>query len=104
MSGGVESKARRRFMLSEGSTRRGFAPRRVGMPSERDGFMLSTLTEKEHEAMKRRIYGLLAVMCLILAATPAVRAADIVSFAVTDGNIQFDKSTGTVPAGDRFRT
>lgn len=46
--------------------------------------------------MKRKIYGLLAAVCLVLVVTPAVRAEDRVDYAVTGGNIRFDKSTGTV--------
>lgn len=54
--------------------------------------------------MKRRIYGLLAAVCLILLIMPAVRAANIVNYAVTGGNIQFDKSTGKIVGCDESVT
>lgn len=55
--------------------------------------------------MRRRIYGLLAAVCLILAVMPAVRAADdIIDYPVTGGNIKFDKSSGTVTSCESLVT
>ena len=50
--------------------------------------------------MKRWIYGVLAAVCLGLALVPAVRAEEAV-YAVTGGNIYFDKSTKTVTKCDK---
>lgn len=56
--------------------------------------------------MKKRLYGFLAAVCLVLSVIPAARAAatDLVNYPVTGGNIQFDKRTGTVTDCDQSVT